>query len=96
MTTKEKIIKRLNRAFGFNFTNDNPSYHHGGRGYWSGCWSWGISNDDIDVGSMSPMSECLRWKKWVYSSRWGEIFEYVEGQTHLDPGDLIENLEITE
>ena len=93
MSTKERIIRRLNKAFGFEFTTDDPSYHHGGRGFWQGAWSWGISHGTMDVGSMESMSECLKWKKWVMSRELdGEIFEYVPSHAELyeKRGDLIE------
>ena len=76
MTTKERIIKRLNKGFGFEIPLDAPYHHHGGRGLFVGCWSWAITEGLDDIGSMHSMSECLKWKKWVLDEDTNEIFEY--------------------
>lgn len=94
MKTKEKIIKRLNKAFGFDFNSEDPCYHHGGRGQWTGTWSWGISSGNLDVGCMEPMNVCLKWDRWVYDPMSNEIYEYrpCNEQMHLKLGDIIEKI----
>ena len=74
---KRKIIKRLKKGFGFNFSFDCPYHHHGGRGLFAGGWSWGLTNGAFDIGSMFPMTECLKWERWIYDSELHEIFEYI-------------------
>ena len=83
MTTKEKIVKRLNSAFNFNFPLDCPYHHHGGRGLFAGGWSWGVTNGVFDVGSIYPMSECLKWEKWIYDTQLHEIYPYVPANEEL-------------
>ena len=79
MKPVDKIIKRLNNGFGFQFNENSPICHHRGHGYFTGGWSWCISDGIVDVGSIFPMTECLKWKRWVYKSSTGEIFEYDNG-----------------
>lgn len=76
MTTKERIINRLNKGFGFEIPLDAPYHHHGGRGLFTGCWSWSVSTGLLDIGSTDSMTECLKWKKWIYDNGMHEIFEY--------------------
>lgn len=89
MGIKDRIITRLNKGFGFHFENDDPFYHHGGRGFWQGSWSWGISHGSVDVGSMFSMTECLRWKRWVFDKNLNEIFEYVPSKLDAEYSDCI-------
>ena len=80
MTTKEKIVSRLNRAFGLNIPLGCPCYHHGGRGMFTGGFSWSVSSGCLDVGSSYAMTKCLRWKRWIYDMDMNEIFEYDASQ----------------
>lgn len=92
MKTSEKIIKRLNEAFGFDISKDAIVTSHIKRyGHYDDAFSWSVSYGGYDIGSSSPMSECLKWKKWVYSFSLHEIFEYVPNATYSSFDDLIES-----
>lgn len=86
MGIKDRIITRLNKGFGFHFENDDPFYHHGRR---QGTWSWCISHGSEDVGSTFSMTECLRWKRWVFDTNLNEIFEYVPSKFDAEYFDCI-------
>lgn len=93
-TVKQRIINRLNKGFSFELSENDPSYHHGGRGYFGGGWSWGISHGSYDIGSMHPMTECLKWKRWIFDRDLHEIFMYVPAFAEKyakNPDILIEN-----
>lgn len=89
MTTKEKIIKRLNNGFGYNIPNDAPYCHHQATFCGDGRFSWSISAGAHDIGSTASMKECLSWERWVLDMELGEIFEYYEN-LKLTSTDLIE------
>ena len=90
MTTKEKIIRRLNKGFGFDIPINAPCFHHLATFYNAdGRFSWVISNGSIDVGSTSSMKECLSWKRWVYNKKLNEIFEYYPNARYCSD-DIIE------
>ena len=93
MKSVEKIINRLNKGFGFDIPLDAPYHHHGGRGLFAGGWSWAVSKASHDVGSIYPMSECLKWKRWIYDRGLQEIYEYIpsrEEDYKKNPDILIE------
>ena len=93
MTTKEKIITRLNKAFGWEIPLDAPYMHHQKERWGSGCFSWSVARGSTDVGSSCSMTECLKWDRWIYSKSLHEIFEYIPnraGEFEKDRDILIE------
>lgn len=87
MKIKERIVKRLNKAFDLGITDKDPiicrmNSRHGG-------FSWVIALGAYDIGSTASMTECLSWKRWVLSVELGEIFEYCENGVY-DKTDIIE------
>ena len=100
MTTKEKIIKRLNKGFGFDIPIDASWKTHDARGYYrsAGAQSWYFTDHRVPlhelVGSAASATECLKWKRWIIVKSEREIFEYVPGVTTYDKNyDLLENTE---
>lgn len=76
MSTKQRLIKRLNKAFNLGITDRHPIFcrmnnRHGG-------FSWVIALGSHDIGSCASMTECLRWERWVLCLELGELFEYCE------------------
>ena len=93
MTTKEKIINRLNKGFGFSIPLDAPCTHHQKERYGGGTWSWSVKKGSVDVGSQYSMTECLKWNRWIYDQDMHEIFEYVPSDAkrlEKNPDILIE------
>ena len=90
MTVKEKIINRLNEGFGFDIPTDATWKTHEARGYQRSCGahSWYLTDSRISldkhVGSSSPATECLKWRRWIIDREEREIFEYIEGITTYD------------
>jgi hypothetical protein len=89
MKVKEKIVKRLNKAFDLGITDKNPiicrmNSRHGG-------FSWVIALGRYDIGSTASMTECLSWKRWVLCLELGELFEYCENGVYSKT-DIIESL----
>lgn len=92
MKTSEKIIKRLNEAFGFDMPNNAFVTTHIKRYGHNDCsFSWSVSWGGIDIGSSKSMTECLKWDKWVYSKSLHEIFEYHEGDIIYPWDDIVED-----
>ena len=69
MTQKEKLIRRINKAFGFNIPLDAVWKTHQGRGCWGGMGAhkWYFCDIrlplDQNVGSTETVSECLKMKR---------------------------------
>ena len=88
MTTKEKIIKRLNEGFDYDIPLNAEILTHqsnGGNKKMNGeSFSWFLNDTKhcfgLLLGSYSPMTECLKWKRWVINPdpNVEEIFEYFE------------------
>lgn len=81
MTLKEKLIKRLNKGFGFNIPND-AAWHTHERGFRDcGGRSWYFSDSRLshlqNCGSAVSVTETLKWKKWFIGID-AEIFEFSE------------------
>ena len=100
MTVREKIIKRLNKGFGFEIPIDAKWKTHDARCYYrsAGAQSWYFADSRVAlqelVGSSYPATECLKWKRWIIDRSEREIFEYVPGVTTYDKDyDLLEKLE---
>ena len=91
MTSKEKIIKRLNDGFGMKIPNNVPYCHHQATFCADGRWSWSISNGSHDIGSTASMKECLSWERWVLSVELGEISEYIPNAVYQND-DIIETI----
>lgn len=96
MTIKEKIIKRLNRGFGFDIPLDANWHTHERAFRSSGNLSWYISDIRClhrDYGAAVSATEALKWKRWVINLELKEIFEYFEDQRkYYENNDcLIEN-----
>ena len=90
MKTSEKIIKRMNEAFGFDIPkNAFVTTHIKRYGHNDHAFSWGISFGTHDIGSSCSMTECLKWDKWVFSPSLHEIFEYIPNSNYSSE-DLIE------
>ena len=75
MTTKEKIIKRLNKM-GFDIPMDTSWVCRQRKYADIGGFSWCL-NCVENIGSCEPASKALKWKKWVISVD-GEISEYFD------------------
>lgn len=71
MTTKERIIKRLNKGFGLTIPMDAPCNHHLGA---LAEWSWSISNGVHDIGCINSMTDVLKWKRWMIDTSLRELF----------------------
>ena len=93
MKLKEKIIKRLNKGFGYNIPNDTPYCHHQATFCGDGRFSWSIACGVHDIGSTSSMKECLSWKRWVLNTELHEIFEYYDNMK-LTYSDVLEDVTI--
>lgn len=92
MTTKEKIIKRLNEAFGFDIPNDAFFTTHIKRyGHYDDAFSWAVSWKGSDIGCYDSMTECLKWDKWVYSRSLHAIFEHHDCDKISSWNDLVED-----
>ena len=87
MTSKEKIIRRLNKGFGFNIPLDAEIKTHQANSQWSkanGAQAWFISDMrvpfELNLGCCDTMTECLKWKRWIINMDpcEREIFEYFE------------------
>ena len=88
MTTKKKIIKRLNEGFGYNLPLDTEIMTHqanGGNKKMNGeSFSWYLNDKKhafgFLLGSYNTITECLKWKRWVINPdpQVEEIFEYIE------------------
>lgn len=75
MTNKIKIIKRLNRGFGFSIplaTNWECRLRLNKN---IGAFSWFLF---CGIGSCETACKVLKWKKWVIDVKRGEILEYKE------------------
>lgn len=101
MTVKEKIIKRLNKGFGFEIPLDTKWKTHEANSGWAqanGAHSWYFIDERIPlnqhVGSQNPATECLKWKRWLIDKSEREIFQYIEGVTGYDKDyDLLEKID---
>lgn len=94
MTTKQKIINRLNKGFGFNISQDCPWTHHAARGLFAGGFSWSVNMGSMDIGSAESMTECLKWDKWIFDYNLHEIFRYIPSFAESyakNPDIIIEN-----
>ena len=83
MTTKEKIIKRLNKGFDFIIPLDANWHTHERAGKSCGCLSWYFSDIRCmydNYGAAVSATEALKWKRWVIDKDTHEIFEYVESE----------------
>lgn len=86
-TVKERVIKRLNKGFGFNIPQD-ARWHTHERGFRAnGGLSWYFTDIRLghlqNCGSMSPATECLKWEKWCINPDDAEIFEFFECNREL-------------
>lgn len=77
MTTREKIIKRLNAGFGLSIPVDTTWVCRQRKYRDVGGFSWCLNYVE-NIGSSEPASTVLRWRKWAYNIETGEIFEYFE------------------
>lgn len=80
MTKKEKLINRLNKAFGFNFNDNTPIITR--MNARNGGLSWVVGVGGSSVGSANSITECLTWEKWVLSTELRELFEYHENDIY--------------
>lgn len=83
MTTKEKIIRRLNKGFGFNIPIDANWKTHERAFRNIGGLSWYISDIRCmysNYGAAVSATETLKWKRWVIDREDHEICEYFEHQ----------------
>ena len=82
MTTKEKIIKRLNDGFGFSIPLDARWKTHERKYRDEGGMSWYFSDTRVypsqNVGSADTVTECLSYDRWVIDQDEREIYEYFE------------------
>ena len=82
MDVKERIIKRLNKGFGFDIPQDANWNTHERAFRDCGGMSWYFSDTRIgylqNCGCAEPASECLKWKKWCIDTENSEIFEFFE------------------
>lgn len=80
-TTKERVIKRLNKGFGFDIPLDAKWHTHERAFRDCGGMSWYFTDIRLshieNCGSADSATECLRWKKW-YITDDAEIFEFFE------------------
>ena len=81
-TIKERIIKRLNRGFGFDIPLDARWHTHERAFRDCGGMSWYFSDTRLghlqNCGSSDTASECLKWKKWYIDTEEAEIYEFFE------------------
>jgi len=86
MTTREKVIKRLNEGFNAGIHQDTPWKTHMKTG-WPDALSWSIGRYGCDVSA----TEALKWDRWVITDDC-EIIEYYKGDhdTYLDRDYRIE------
>ena len=103
-TTKERVIKRLNKGFCFNIPFDAHWRTHERAFRDCGGMSWYFSDTRIghlqNCGCAEPASECLKWKKWCIDIDNSEIFEffehmrkYCESNDCLIEGEVFVNME---
>lgn len=95
MKLRDKIIKRLNKGFGYNFPPDVKIKHHKGRmnrNFEGFSWYVFDIRTPFEVGSCCAMTECLKWEKWVIETHDQEIFEYNEKALYED-SDYIEGVD---
>ena len=89
MTLKEKLIKRLNKGFGYNIPLEAKWKTNQAHGNYvgMGAHSWYFCDTSLpfhyNVGSCSNVKECLKWKRWVIEPKYLEICEYFESQINL-------------
>ena len=96
MTVKERVIKRLNKGFGFNIPQDANWHTHECAFRDCGGLSWYFSDSRLshlqNCGAATAATECLKWKIWVINVEDAEIFEFFENQRkyYENNGYLIE------
>jgi hypothetical protein len=89
MTLKEKLIKRLNKGFGYNIPLDSKWKTNQAHGNYvgMGAHSWYFCDLNLpfshNVGSSSSVKECLKWDRWIIDPRRLEISEYNESLISL-------------
>lgn len=95
-TTKERVIKRLNKGFGFDIPLDAHWHTHERAFRDCGGMSWYFSDLRLghlqNCGCAEPASECLKWKKWCIDVENAEIYEFFENMREYSEskGCLIE------
>lgn len=95
-TVKERIIKRLNKGFGFDIPLDAHWHTHERAFRDCGGMSWYFSDLRLghleNCGAADTASECLKWKKWCIDTEEAEIFEFFEHlrERCMSEGYLIE------
>ena len=94
-TTKDRIIARLNKGFGFNIPNDARWHTHERAFRDAGGMSWYFTDLRLshreNCGAAVPATECLKWNKWVIDED-AEISEYFNHnrEYYINNGCLIE------
>lgn len=82
MTPKERIIKRLNKGFGFNIPLDAKWCTHERAFRDCGGFSWYFSDLRLshlqNCGSSEPVSEVLKWEKLYIDVEEAEIYQFFE------------------
>lgn len=81
MTTKEKIINRLNKGFGFNIPKDAKWLTHQRAYRECGGLSWYFSDVRLNgwenCGASESATECLSWERWCIN-KYAEIYPFTE------------------
>lgn len=88
-SVKERLIKRINKAFNLEITAKDPIFCRMNNRH--GSFSWVIAKGGFEIGSNASMTECLKWKRWVLCTELGEIFEYNKNGVY-EKCDIIESL----
>ena len=94
MTIKERIVKRLNKGFGFSIPSDANWHTHEKTFRNCGGMSWYFCDLRIapqeNVGCAVPATEALKWDRWLISKEDREIFEYQPNSWYDNDYHLLE------